>query len=227
VAREKILIVEDDADIVEMIDYNLKKEGYRTVSVLNGEDAIPLAKRERPDLVILDLLLPGIDGLEVCRTLKEKEMTAQIPIIILTAKSQETDKIVGLELGADDYITKPFSPRELIARMKAVLRRSKTPFLKKRIEIGNLIIDSLKYKVIAFKKEVSLTPTEFRLLEFMAQNSGVVLSRDKILDVVFGYDADIYDRTIDTHMKSLRKKLGKARGYIETIRGVGYRFKEI
>jgi len=227
VAREKILIVEDDADIVEMIGYNLKKEGYRTVSVLNGEDSIPLIKRERPDLIILDLLLPGIDGLEVCRNLKEKEMTAQIPIIMLTAKSQETDKIVGLELGADDYITKPFSPRELIARMRAVLRRSKSPFPKKRIEIGNLIIDSLKYKVIVFKKEVSFTPTEFRLLEFMAQNSGVVLSRDKILDVVFGYDSDIYDRTIDTHMKSLRKKLGKVRGYIETIRGVGYRFKEI
>lgn len=226
-AREKILIVEDDADIVEMIGYNLKKEGYRTVSVLNGEDSIPLIKRERPDLIILDLLLPGIDGLEVCRNLKEKEMTAQIPIIMLTAKSQETDKIVGLELGADDYITKPFSPRELIARMRAVLRRSKSPFPKKRIEIGNLIIDSLKYKVIVFKKEVSFTPTEFRLLEFMAQNSGVVLSRDKILDVVFGYDSDIYDRTIDTHMKSLRKKLGKVRGYIETIRGVGYRFKEI
>lgn len=226
-ARGKILIVEDDADIVEMIDYNLKKEGYRTVSVLNGEDAISLVKREHPDLIILDLMLPGIDGLEVCRILKQKEAAAQIPIIMLTAKSQEMDKIVGLELGADDYITKPFSPRELIARIKAVLRRSKAPFPKKRIEIGNLIVDSLKYKVIVFKKEILLTPTEFRLLEFMVQNSGAVLSRDKILDVVFGYDADIYDRTIDAHMKSLRKKLGKARDCIETIRGVGYRFKEV
>jgi len=226
-AKEKILIVEDDPDIVEMIDYNLKKEGYRIISVLNGEDAIGIAEKENPDLIILDLMLPEMDGFQVCKHLRSEEKTSSVPIIMLTAKSQETDKVVGLELGADDYMTKPFSPRELVARIKAVLRRYKDVLPKKRIEVGSLIIDCLKHEVRVFGKEVSLTPTEFRLLEFMAQRPGRVLSRDKILDAVFEYDSDIYDRTIDTHMKSLRKKLGKARNYIETIRGIGYRFKEI
>lgn len=226
-AKEKIFIVEDDEDIVEMIIYNLKKEGYKTVAVLNGEKAVSLAKIERPDLIILDLMLPGMDGLEVCRILRNQEMTAQIPVIMLTAKSQETDKIVGLELGADDYVTKPFSPRELIARIKAVLRRCKTSLPKKRVEIGNLVIDSIKFKVTVFGKDIFLTPTEFKILEFMAQRPGIVLSRDKIMDGVFGYESIVYDRTIDAHVKSLRKKLGKTRDYIETIRGLGYRFKEI
>ncbi|NQT28495.1 MAG: response regulator [Candidatus Omnitrophica bacterium] len=226
-AKEKILIVEDDPDIVEMIDYNLKKEGYRIISVLNGEDAIGIAEKENPDLIILDLMLPEMDGFQVCKHLRSEEKTSSVPIIMLTAKSQETDKVVGLELGADDYMTKPFSPRELVARIKAVLRRYKDVLPKKRIEVGSLIIDCLKHEVRVFGKEVLLTPTEFRLLEFMAQRPGRVLSRDKILDAVFEYDSDIYDRTIDTHMKSLRKKLGKARNYIETIRGIGYRFKEI
>jgi len=226
-AKEKILIVEDDPDIVEMIDYNLKKEGYRIISVLNGEDAIGIAEKENPDLIILDLMLPEMDGFQVCKHLRSEEKTSSVPIIMLTAKSQETDKVVGLELGADDYMTKPFSPRELVARIKAVLRRYKDVLPKKRIEAGSLIIDCFKHEVRVFGKEVLLTPTEFRLLEFMAQRPGRVLSRDKILDAVFEYDSDIYDRTIDTHMKSLRKKLGKARNYIETIRGIGYRFKEI
>ena len=226
-AREKILIVEDDPDIVEMISYNLKKEGYKTLSVFNGEEAIDVAKKELPNLIILDLMLPGMDGLEVCFILRKNEPTAHIPIIMLTAKSQEADKVVGLELGADDYITKPFSPRELIARIKAVLRRYKKVSAKEIIEADDLVIDSLKHKVMVFGKPISLTATEFKLLEFMAKRAGVVLSREKILDSVFGYDCAIYDRTIDTHIKSLRKKLGKARGYIETIRGVGYRFKEL
>ena len=226
-AKAKILIVEDEKDIVEMIEYNLKKEGYITASVYNGEDAVSLAKSERPDLIILDLMLPGIDGFETCKQLKKNEITGRIPIIMLTAKSQEADKVTGLELGADDYMTKPFSPRELIARIKAVLRRGETLTVGKTIKKGIITIDSLKHKVLVSGKEISLTHTEFKLLEFMAQRAGVVLSRDRLLDGVFGYDSDIYDRTVDVHIKSLRKKLGKARDYIETVRGAGYRFKEI
>ena len=177
-------------------------------------------------MIILDLMLPGMDGLEVCRALKQKEALSAIPIIMLTAKSQETDKIVGLELGADDYITKPFSPRELIARIKAVLRRTKGTISLNKIEAGKIIIDTSRHRITVAGKSIALTPTEFKLLEFMAQRPGVVLSRDKILDAVFGYDSEIYDRTIDTHMKSLRKKLGKDRDHIETVRGIGYRFKE-
>lgn len=226
-AKETILIVEDEKDIIEMIEYNLQKEGYTTVSVLTGEDALPAAKRENPDLIILDLMLPGIDGFEVCKKLKSNELTSQVPIIMLTAKSREADKVAGLELGADDYITKPFSPRELTARIKAVLRRGEPVPARRKIEKGILSVDSVKHKVLVNGKEVSLTHTEFKLLEFMAHRPGVVLSRDKLLDGVFGYDSAVYDRTIDAHIKSLRKKLGKARDYIETVRGAGYRFKEL
>lgn len=226
-AKGKILIVEDEKDIVEMIEYNLKKEGYRTFATLNGEKAISLAKKEHLDLVILDLMLPNIDGFEICKQLKNNEITGQIPIIMLTAKSQEADKIAGLELGADDYMTKPFSPRELIARIKVVLRRQEPSLPQKKIKRGIILIDSVKHKVTVMDKEVLLTHTEFKLLQFMAQRPGVVLSREKVLDGVFGYDSEVYDRTVDVHIKSLRKKLGKARDYIETVRGTGYRFKEI
>jgi len=225
-SKEKILIVEDDADIVEVIDYNLKKEGYLTAAVLNGEDALSFAKKIKPELIILDLMLPGIDGLDVCRALRQQQETANIPIVMLTAKSQETDKIVGLELGADDYMTKPFSPRELIARIKAVLRRFKRASQKKLVKIGSIIIDKLKHKVTVSGRKILLTPTEFKLLEFMAESPGMVLSREQLLSGVFGYDSESYDRTIDAHMKSLRKKLGKARDYIETIRGIGYRLED-
>lgn len=226
-AAKKILIIEDEKDIVEMIAYNLKKEGYATVSVLNGRQAVSSAKRERPDLVILDLMLPDIDGFEICKQLRNNEITGQIPIIMLTAKSQEADKVTGLELGADDYITKPFSPRELVARMKAVLRRHEPLVIRKKTEKGIISIDSVKHRVFVSGKEVSLTHTEFKLLEFMAQRPGVVFTRDRLLDSVFGYDSEVYDRTVDAHIKSLRKKLGKARDYIETVRGSGYRFREL
>ncbi len=225
--RAKILIIEDDRDIVEMLEYNLQEQGYDTISAFNGKDGIVLAQKEQPDLIILDIMLPITDGFEVCRTIKSNQMTTNIPIIILSAKSQETDKVVGLELGADDYVTKPFSPRELLARIKAMLRRGREPQPSGVIKRGDIIIDSTRHKVAIRGKEILLTFTEFKLLELMARRPGIVLSRDRILNAVSGDDAVVCDRTVDAHIKSLRQKLGKAKDYIETVRGVGYRFKEI
>jgi DNA-binding response OmpR family regulator len=225
--KEKILIIEDDPDIVEMIQYNLKEEGYTTISALDGKEGVNLATRDHPDLIILDIMLPTIDGFEVCRILKNEPVTTGIPIVILSAKSQDIDKVVGLELGADDYMTKPFSPRELIARTKAILRRGRQERFWSRIERGDLVIDSTRHKVTVCGKEISLTSTEFKLLEFMTRRPGVVFSRNQILDGVFGQDSMVYDRTVDAHIKSLRQKLGKAQNYIETVRGVGYRLREI
>jgi phosphate regulon transcriptional regulator PhoB len=226
-AKQKILIVEDDRDIVEMVEYNLKEEGYTTVSALNGEDGVNSARRERPDLIILDIMLPVMDGFEVCRALKSEEATARIPIIVLSAKSQETDKVVGLELGADDYVTKPFSPRELIARIRAIMRRGAEQQDSSIIEKGDIIIDSAKHKVSVRGEKVTLTTTEFKILEYMARRPGVVMSRYQILDAVSGEEAVVCDRTVDAHIKSLRRKLGAAKDYIETVRGAGYRFKEL
>jgi two-component system phosphate regulon response regulator PhoB len=226
-SNRKILIVEDDRDIVEMITYNLRADGYEVLSAFTGKDGIALARRERPDLIILDIMLPVMDGFEVCRVLKSTEATACVPIIILSAKSQETDKIVGLELGADDYVTKPFSPRELIARIKAVLRRNQEQQPRGEITRGQIVIDGTKHKVLVRKQEIELTATEFRLLECLAQRPGVVLSRSQLLEAVGGDESMVYDRTVDAHIKSLRRKLGKAKDYIETVRGVGYRFRDI
>jgi phosphate regulon transcriptional regulator PhoB len=225
--KRKILIVEDDRDIVEMITYNLRADGYEVLSAFTGKDGITVARRERPDLIILDVMLPVMDGFEVCRVLKSTEATACVPIIILSAKSQETDKIVGLELGADDYVTKPFSPRELIARIKAVLRRNQERQPRGEITRGQIVIDGTKHKVLVRKQEIELTATEFRLLECLAQRPGVVLSRSQLLEAFGGDESMVYDRTVDAHIKSLRRKLGKAKDYIETVRGVGYRFRDI
>ncbi len=225
--KAKILIVEDDRAIVDMLEYNLQEAGYATVSALNGEDGVNLAGKERPDLIILDIMLPIIDGFEVCRMLKNDSAVAGIPIIILSAKSQETDKIVGLELGADDYVTKPFSPRELIARTRAILRREREHQSGARIKRDDISIDGTRHKVTVGSEEISLTFTEFKLLEFMARRPGVVFSRAQILDAVSGEDAMVYDRTVDAHIKSLRHKLGRAKDYVETVRGAGYRFKEV
>jgi DNA-binding response OmpR family regulator len=225
-SKAKILIIEDDRDIVEMLEYNLSEAGYDTISALNGRDGVELAGKERPDLIILDIMLPIIDGFEVCRMLKNDDTVAHIPIVILSAKSQETDKIVGLELGADDYVTKPFSPRELIARTRAILRRGQGQQSGNKIKRGDIAIDSTRHKVTVESGEISLTFTEFKLLEFMARRPGVVFSRAQILDAVSGEDTMVYDRTVDAHVKSLRHKLGTAKDYIETIRGAGYRFKE-
>ena len=225
-AHEKILIVEDDPDISEMIAYNLGREGFSIESTGNGEDAVARAQKGNPAIIILDIMLPGMDGMEVCRTLKEAPGTRHIPIIMLSAKSQETDKVVGLELGADDYVTKPFSPRELIARIRAVLRRAKPREAAQVVRAGIVEIDSLRHRVSVSGKEITLTTTEFKLIEYLAQRPGEAVTRQQILDSVFGYHSDVYDRTVDTHIKTLRKKLGHAKGCIETLRGVGYRFRE-
>ncbi|MBN2139132.1 MAG: response regulator transcription factor [Sedimentisphaerales bacterium] len=225
-AGSTILIVEDDRDIMEMVEYNLAEEGYDTFSALDGKVGVELAAKHHPDLIILDVMLPVMDGFEVCRALKNDSSTADIPIIILSAKSQETDKVLGLELGADDYVTKPFSPRELIARIRAILRRGRQDATVETVSIGEIVIDSARHKVTLAGKEIQLTFTEFKLLEYMAQRPGIVLSRNRIIDAVSGEDAVVYDRTVDAHVKSLRHKLGKAKDYIETVRGAGYRFRE-
>jgi len=226
--KEKILIVEDEKDIVKMLDYNLKKEGFRTITAYDGEDALDLANREHPDLIVLDLMLPGIDGLEVCKILKKEKKTSSIPIIMLTAKTQESDKIVGLELGADDYVTKPFSPRELIARIKAVLRRVKEgEKLPEVLKIGELTIDFSKISVSVKDKPVELTAKEFELLKTLIQVKGRVLSRDYLLDNIWGFDhaIEIQTRTVDVHIRTLRKKLKSAAKYIITVKNYGYRFE--
>jgi len=226
--KEKILIVEDEKDIAKMIDYNLKKEGFRTLLAHDGEDALDMAAREIPDLVLLDLMLPGVDGLEVCKELKKERKTSGIPVIMLTAKSRESDKIVGLELGADDYVTKPFSPRELIARIKAVMRRAKEKEkLPEVLRIGDLEIDFSKIAVRLKDKPVTLTAKEFELLKTLIQAKGRVLSRDYLLDTIWGFDhaLEIQTRTVDVHVRTLRKKLKGCAKYIVTVKSYGYRFE--
>ncbi len=226
--KEKILIVDDEKDIVKMLDYNLKKDGFRTINADDGEDALDLANREYPDLIILDLMLSGLSGLEVCKTLKKESKTASIPIIMLTAKTQEADKIVGLELGADDYVTKPFSPRELIARIKAVLRRVKEKEkLPEVLIIGDLKIDFSKILVTVKDKPVELTSKEFELLKLLIKVNGRVLSRDYLLDTIWGFDhaMEIQTRTVDVHIRTLRKKLKAEAKRIITVKNYGYRFE--
>ena len=227
--KETILIVEDEKDIVKMLDYNLKKEGFRALSVRNGEGAIDLVRREHPDMIILDLMLPGMDGLEVCKTLKGDSKTASIPIIMLTAKSQESDKVVGLELGADDYVTKPFSPRELIARIKAVLRRGKEKDkLLEVLRVGDLTVDLAKIRVTVKGKPIEITAKEFELLKTLIKSRGRVLSRDYLLDTIWGFDhaAEIQTRTVDVHIRTLRKKLKSESERIVTVKSYGYRFED-
>ncbi|MFH1338617.1 MAG: response regulator transcription factor [Candidatus Omnitrophota bacterium] len=225
--KEKILIVEDEKDIVKMLDYNLKKEGFRILSCYDGEEALDLAVREHPDLIILDLMLPGIDGLEVCKALKKESRTSGIPVIMLTARAQEADKIVGLELGADDYVTKPFSPRELIARVRAVLRRVKEKEkLPEIMKIGDLSIDFDRISVSVKNKPAELTAKEFELLTALIKAKGRVLSRDYLLDAIWGFDhaVEIQSRTVDVHIRTLRRKLKNEAKRIITVKSYGYRF---
>ncbi len=227
-AGENILVVEDDGDILELVRYNLAKEGYKISGVTSGEDALRLVRGKTPDLVILDLMLPGVDGLEVCKLIKNAPKTRNIPIVMLTAKGEEADVVTGLELGADDYITKPFSPRVLIARVRAVLRR-KTREPKDEdstVQIRDLVIHPGRREVLLRDKPVELTFTEFGILHFLARRPGWVFTRDQIVDAVRGEDYPVTGRSVDVHIVGLRKKLGSAEKYIETVRGIGYRFKE-
>lgn len=226
--KELILIIEDEKDIVKMLEYNLKKEGFRTTSCSDGRRALDAISRERPDLILLDLMLPGLNGLDVCKEIKRDNKTALIPVIILTAKSQESDKIVGLELGADDYVTKPFSPRELVARIKAVLRRGKEKEdLSKVLRAGDLMIDLSKILVTVKNKPVELTSKEFELLKILMKSKGRVLSRDYLLDSIWGVDQslEIQTRTVDVHIRTLRKKLKAEAKRIVTVKNYGYRFE--
>ena len=222
-----ITIVDDEPDIVELIKHHLKRENYKVKEFYDGETLLSYLKTNLPDLIILDLMLPEIDGLEICRILKRDERTATISIIMLTAKGTETDRVVGLELGADDYIVKPFSPRELIARVKAVLRRIEAkPEKTKIIKRNNLMIDLVKYKVTIKGKEINLTTTEFKLLSILAGKPGWVFSRNKLLDKLWGEDKIVLDRTIDVHITQLRKKLGECGKLVKSVRGIGYKFGE-
>lgn len=223
----KIIIVEDEPDILEILKYNLEREKFNVLTSIDGLLGLKLIQDELPSLVILDLMLPGIDGLEICQRLKEQTKTASIPIIMLTAKGEESDIILGLGLGADDYITKPFSPREVVARVKAALRRGPLNIKandEELIQVGELQINILKHQVTFDNQIIKVTATEFRLLSKLAASPGQVFSRDQILDDVLGNDVIVVDRNIDVHVRSIRKKIGDKQ--IETIRGVGYRFKE-
>jgi two-component system, OmpR family, alkaline phosphatase synthesis response regulator PhoP len=227
-AHEKILVVEDESDIRELVAYNLVKQGYRVIPSETGEDGLRLVRSETPDLIVLDLMLPGVDGLEVCRTLKRDPDTASIPLVMLTAKGEEADIVTGLELGADDYLTKPFSPRVLIARIRAVLRRKSDEPLdeQEELRIHDLTIHPGRHEVLVNGTAVPLTATEFRVLYVLAQRPGWVFTRYQIANSVHGGDYIVTDRSVDVQIVGLRKKLGEAAEYIETIRGVGYRFKE-
>lgn len=227
--RRKIAVVEDEPDIRETLLYALEREGYEVVSAPDGERALELVRREKPDLVLLDLLLPGFDGIEVCRRMREDEATRQIPVIMVTAKDEESDVVLGLGVGADDYVTKPFSPKELVARVRAVLRRVRVPEEVPDNEIlrrGELTIDPTRHEVRLGSETVPLTRTEFRLLQLLASRPGRVFSRDQIVSRVMGEGTSVIDRSVDVHVRAVRKKLGERRELIETVRGVGYRFVE-
>jgi two-component system phosphate regulon response regulator PhoB len=227
-AKERILIVDDEEDILELIGYNLTREGYRISAEKTGEAALEKARREKPDLIILDLMLPGIDGLEVCRLLKGDELTSLIPIIMLTAKGEDADIVTGLELGADDYITKPFSPRVLLARIRAVLRRDRKETASEPVIVrsGDLVINPASREVVVQDVPVSLTTTEFNILFYLTRRPGWVFTRNQIISAVRGEDYPVTERSIDVQIVGLRKKLGDAGKHLLTVRGVGYRFKE-
>ncbi len=226
--REHIVVIEDESDILEVMQYNLSREGYKVTASKNGEEGLARVRRENPDLVLLDLMLPGLDGIEVCRRLQGDPVTSRVPVIMVTAKGEESDVVTGLSIGADDYITKPFSPKELVARVKAVLRRGplKEERGGERIVRGGLVIDITKHIVSIDGNPTTLTATEMRLLHFLAAHPGRVFARDQLLSRVIGEHAVVIDRNIDVHIGSLRKKLGDYRELLETIRGVGYRFQD-
>jgi DNA-binding response OmpR family regulator len=223
----KILVVDDEPDALELVSFNLKAAGYEVVTADDGNDAVKKARQHAPDLILLDVMLPEVDGLEVCKLLRRDAATAAIPIIMLTAKAAEIDRVLGLELGADDYVTKPFSPRELMLRVKNLMRRRNTDEAKPdQFSIGDLFIDVPRHLVTVARKRIDLTATEFKLLTTLALRRGRVQSREQLLRDVWEYDNLIDTRTVDTHMRRLREKLGLACRYLDTVRGVGYRFIE-
>jgi two-component system alkaline phosphatase synthesis response regulator PhoP len=226
-SRERVLVVDDEQDLLELVSYNLNKEGFRVVCVSSGEEALAAARRDVPDLILLDLLLPTVDGLEVCRRLKADSRTQHIPVLMLTAKSEETDVVTGLELGAEDYVTKPFSPRVLVARVKAVLRRrtKESSDAEAAVTVHDLVIHPGWHEVLLAGKPIDLTFTEFRLLHFLARKPGWAFTRGQIVDAVKGEDYPVTERSVDVQVAGLRKKLGTYGEYIETVRGIGYRFK--
>jgi two-component system, OmpR family, phosphate regulon response regulator PhoB len=224
----RILVIEDEPDIREVLDYNLRTAGYDVIPAERGREGLTLAREQRPDLVLLDLMLPDLSGTEVCRAIKDDPSTRATPVVVLTARNSEIDRVVGFELGADDYVTKPFSVRELILRIRAVLRRSESrPVEANLVDFGTLRVDRDAHRVWVSGEEVELTLLEFKLLVTLYDRRNRVQSRGSLLDHVWGLDTKISSRTVDAHVKRLREKLGDARDYIETVRGVGYRFAEI
>ena len=228
-AHEKIMVVDDEEDIQELVRYNLERNGHEVSCVSSGEEALEGIRSFRPDLLVLDLMLPGIDGFEVCKILKNDPKTERIPIVMLTAKGEESDIVTGLELGAEDYIVKPFSPQVLLARVRTVLRRvGREPVDEgSMIEIEELTIHPGKREVLVKGKPVELTSTEFRILHYLARRPGWVFTRQQIIDAARGDDYPVTDRSVDVHIVGLRKKLGALGKYVETVRGVGYRFREL
>lgn len=226
-AFPKILVVEDDPNIVKLLRYTLEKENFSVRSSRSGEEALKIIKEELPDLILLDVMLPGVDGFEVCKTLKKNPNLASIPVVMLTAKGEEVDRVVGLELGADDYVTKPFSPRELALRVKAVLKRKGPAGAPSgKLARGEIAIDVERHEVTVGKKVIEVTPLEFKLLSVFLERPGKVQTRDSLLNEVWAYESDVDTRTVDTHVKRLRAKMGKSGVLIETVRGIGYRLKE-
>ncbi len=221
-----VLVVDDEKDLVELVRYHLEKDGLQCLEARDGETALQIARERMPDLMVLDLMLPGVDGLEVCRAIRKDPKTASVAIIMLTAKAEEVDRIVGLEMGADDYMVKPFSPRELVARVKAVLRRGQAQELPSVTQIGSLVVDEAKHQVLVAGKGVDLTVKEFDLLCGLMKANGRVLNREQIMERVWGYSnaVDIESRTVDVHIRRLREKLGDEQKRVVTVKGVGYRF---
>jgi two-component system phosphate regulon response regulator PhoB len=225
--RPRILIIEDERALTEVLEYNLRREGYETAVAHDGQEGLRKARTLLPDLILLDLMLPTVDGLEVCRELRAGEHTRTIPILMLTAKAEETDQVVGFSLGADDYVTKPFSVKVLIQRLKALQRRTEASNESSdHVEQQGVRLDKIRHKASVDGQDLDLTPTEFRLLECLLRQPGRAFSRAQLMDFAIGQGAIVLERTIDVHVKSLRRKLGKAAKLIETVRGIGYRFRE-
>jgi len=224
--KAKILIVDDEPEVIDLIKYNFEEAGFEVQCAMDGSEALEKVRSDSPDLILLDVMLPGLDGLEICKILRSHPATAAIPIIMLTAKADEIDRVIGLELGADDYVTKPFSPRELLLRVKKRLQLVAPGLMKDIFESGVLQLDVSRHKVTVEQRRVELTAIEFKLLVLLIQRAGRVQSREQLLRDVWEYDSHIDTRTVDTHMRRLRDKLGPAAAYLNTVRGVGYRFLE-